>query len=388
MTRFVLPVFFAAVSLAGAACSPPSADIAPDPTPTPTPSSSPPRSAVSAPAAMPMENATDPLPVPAPVPVVAADSGAVPKQGVLKTFGDWAVGCDNGRRCTFASLLPEVGEADNVTLNIVREGDGETKTYIDSRDEAIRPASLWIDGRRIATKLTPESSLDIAEALPAGRHLELRNRKGEAVATVSLKGAAAAMRYADAVQGRAGTPDALAAKGKATRVVEAPALPVIVAPSITGEAATPTAAQLATMRKQAKCDIVDDKTGVLSPEAHAIGGGKTLVILPCSAGAYNVNGALFVIDGKTVSPAKVDAPSGFRATGAQPASAINAVVNGSFEDGVLTSYAKGRGIGDCGVQQSYVWDGTTLRLSEESAMSECRGNPNYMTTWRAKVIRR
>jgi len=370
MTRFVLPLL-----LVVAACSPPSADIVPDPEPTPT--------------AVPVET-VEPLPdaAPTPVPTPVADSGAVPKQGMLKTFGDWAVGCDNGLRCTLASLLPEAGEADNVTLNIVREGDAETKVYIDSRDEAIRPASLWVDGKQIATKLTPESALAIAKALPAGRRLELRNRKDSAVATISLKGVAAAMRYADAVQGRAGTPDALVATGRSTKVVEAPALPVIVAPAIVGEAAKPTAAQLATMRKQAECDLVDDQTGVLSPEAHAVGGGKTLVILPCSTGAYNLIGALFVIDGKTVTPAETDSPSGFDETGADSQTPVRSVVNGAFKDGLLTSYAKGRGIGDCGVQQSYVWDGTKLRLSEQSAMGECRGNPNYVSTWRATVVRR
>ncbi len=370
MTRFVLPIL-----LAAAACSPPSADIVPDPDPTPT--------------AAPVETA-DPLPAPAPTPPPAAvaDSGAVPRQGALKTFGDWTVGCDNGLRCTLASLLPEQGDADNVTLNIVREGDGETKAYIDSRDEAIRPASLWVDDRQVATKLTPESSVAIAEALPAGRLLELRNRKGKTVATISLKGASAALRYVDATQGRAGTPAALLVKGQSTRVVEAPALPVIVAPTIAGDPAKPTAAQLATMRKQAECDLVDDSTGVLSPESHAVGGGKTLVILPCSTGAYNLIGALFVIDGKTVTPAETDSPSGFDETGADSQTPVRSVVNGAFKDGLLTSYAKGRGIGDCGVQQSYVWDGTKLRLSEQSAMGECRGNPNYISTWRATVVRR
>lgn len=376
MTRFALPLLLSVLSIAGA-CSPPSADIAPDPTP------------AAAPNAVAVENTTAPEPAaPSPPPAAIADSKAVPKQGELKTFGDWAVGCDNGLRCTLASLLPESGEADNVTLNIVREGDAETKVYIDSRDEAIRPASLWVDGAQIATKLTPESSLAIAEALPAGRRLELRNRKDAAVATISLKGVAAAMRYADSVQGRAGTPTALVAKGKSAKVVEAPALPTIVAPAITGDPATPTAAQLATMRKQAECDLVDDKTGVLSPEAHAVGGGKTLVILPCSSGAYNLIGALFVLDGKTVIPADVDSPSGFDETGADSQTPVRSVVNGAFKDGLLTSYAKGRGIGDCGVQQSYVWDGTRLRLSEQTAMGECRGNPNYISTWRATVVRR
>ncbi len=377
MTRLVLPILLTAMSIASAGCSPPSADIAADPSPADN---------VAA-----VENAAVAAPAVAaavPTPAAVADSKAVPRQGALKTFGDWAVGCDNGLRCTLASLLPEAGEADNVTLNIVREGDAETKVYIDSRDEAIRPASLWVDGKQIATKLTPESALAIAKALPAGRRLELRNRKDSAVATISLKGVAAAMRYADAVQGRAGTPDALVATGRSTKVVEAPALPVIVAPAIAGEAAKPTAAQLATMRKQAECDLVDDQTGVLSPEAHAVGGGKTLVILPCSSGAYNLIGALFVIDGKTVTPAEVDSPSGFDETGAESQTPVRSVVNGAFDDGLLTSYAKGRGIGDCGVQQSYVWDGTRLRLAEQSAMGECRGNPNYISTWRATVVRR
>ncbi len=377
MTRLVLPILLTALSIASAGCSPPSADIAADPSPADN---------VAA-----VENAAVAAPAVAaavPTPAAVADSKAVPRQGALKTFGDWAVGCDNGLRCTLASLLPEAGEADNVTLNIVREGDAETKVYIDSRDEAIRPASLWVDGKQIATKLTPESALAIAKALPAGRRLELRNRKDSAVATISLKGVAAAMRYADAVQGRAGTPDALVATGRSTKVVEAPVLPVIVAPAIAGEAAKPTAAQLATMRKQAECDLVDDQTGVLSPEAHAVGGGKTLVILPCSSGAYNLIGALFVIDGKTVTPAEVDSPSGFDETGAESQTPVRSVVNGAFDDGLLTSYAKGRGIGDCGVQQSYVWDGTRLRLAEQSAMGECRGNPNYISTWRATVVRR
>ena len=377
MTRLVLPILLTALSIASAGCSPPSADIAADPSPADN---------VAA-----VENAAVAAPAVAaavPTPAAVADSKAVPRQGALKTFGDWAVGCDNGLRCTLASLLPEAGEADNVTLNIVREGDAETKVYIDSRDEAIRPASLWVDGKQIATKLTPESALAIAKALPAGRRLELRNRKDSAVATISLKGVAAAMRYADAVQGRAGTPDALVATGRSTKVVEAPVLPVIVAPAIAGEAAKPTAAQLATMRKQAECDLVDDQTGVLSPEAHAVGGGKTLVILPCSSGAYNLIGALFVIDGKTVTPAEVDSPSGFDETGADSQTPVRSVVNGAFDDGLLTSYAKGRGIGDCGVQQSYVWDGTRLRLAEQSAMGECRGNPNYISTWRATVVRR
>jgi hypothetical protein len=54
---------------------------------------------------------------------------------------------------------------------------------------------------------------------------------------------------------------------------------------------------------------------------------------------------------------------------------------------VLTSYAKGRGLGDCGVSQRFAWDGTRLRLIEQAEMSECRGNPNFIRTWTARVER-
>ncbi|MGJ3628473.1 DUF1176 domain-containing protein [Sphingomonas sp. MMS24-JH45] len=45
----------------------------------------------------------------------------------------------------------------------------------------------------------------------------------------------------------------------------------------------------------------------------------------------------------------------------------------------------GAGLGDCGVAQTYAWDGRRLRLVEQSAMGECRGNPNYLRTWIATV---
>ena len=66
---------------------------------------------------------------------------------------------------------------------------------------------------------------------------------------------------------------------------------------------------------------------------------------------------------------------------------MHSVVNGGIENGLLTSYAKGRGLGDCGVSQSLAWDGRRLRLVDQSEMPECRGNTDTITTWRAKVER-
>jgi len=51
----------------------------------------------------------------------------------------------------------------------------------------------------------------------------------------------------------------------------------------------------------------------------------------------------------------------------------------------LNSYNKGRGLGDCGNAETYVWDGATFRLVQAYAMSECRGSTEWLTIWRAKV---
>ena len=338
------------------------------------------------------EASAEPAPVapPAAQPTAPTDSQVPPKPGTLKTFSDWTVGCDNSLRCTLGSLLPDqsIGE-DTITLNLMREpgpvarGGGTFSLAIETRNDqaATRrpPASFTVDGKPIALR----DAAALAAAIANAQSLEILDAKGGTLATVSLKGAAAALRYVDAQQGRAGSIDAIVAKGPAPSNAPTPPLPIITAITPSGTAAKLTAAQVATLRKRATCDLEGT-----TPETHALGDGKSLVILSCSSGAYNLISALFVVDGTRITPAQLDAPSGFEATGADTGTPVRSIINGAYENGVLTSYAKGRGLGDCGSHQSFVWDGTRLRLSEQADMGECRGNIDYVTTWRAKVVRR
>ncbi len=326
-----------------------------------------------------------------------ADSHTRPKPGELKTFTDWTVGCDNTLRCTLGSLLPEMGGENMITLNLAREpgpvaaGGGKISLVLETRNdvEATKrpPASFAVDSKRIAL----HDAAALAAAIANAQSLKILDAKGGTLATLSLKGAAAALRYLDAQQGRAGSIDAIVAKGPAPSSAPIPSLPIITAIAPSGTPAKLTAAQIATMRKRATCDLgsFPDRAGesITTPETHAIGGGKSLVILPCSTGAYNLIGALFIVDGTRITPAQLDARSGFEVTGADTGTSVKSVINGEFKDGVLTSYAKGRGLGDCGSHQSFVWDATRFRLSEQADMGECRGNIDYITTWRAKVIR-
>src|SRR3546814_4295296 len=90
-----------------------------------------------------------------------------------------------------------------------------------------------------------------------GRHMEVR-QNGKAVARVSLDGSAAALRYMDARQGRAGTVTALVAAGplRAAAVKPALALPRIRRSAVPTDAKTAplTAAERKQAEKLTGCD--------------------------------------------------------------------------------------------------------------------------------------
>ena len=318
-----------------------------------------------------------------------------PRPGPTRTFGDWYVGCDNNAICTMASLG---GESQvpfpAVTLAVTRgagPGGGFQLAFDVPGDGApVAPVAVKIDGRRLALpSLTGTGAAALVAQMANGRTLAVLEAGDRSRATLSLKGAAAALRWIDERQGRVDTVTAAVAKGDrpADAVPPPPRPPVIGALTATGTPARPTRLQFAAMRRRARCeDLPAGAPGY--PDSQALGGGATLVMVPCSTGAYNLSSALFVLEKGAWRPAEADAPTGFAATPAGEGAPVPSVVNGRWQGGELTSYAKGRGLGDCGVVQVFVWDGTRLRLSEQSEMGECRGNPNYVATWRARVVRR
>ncbi|KQU47482.1 hypothetical protein ASG67_14670 [Sphingomonas sp. Leaf339] len=257
---------------------------------------------------------------------------------------------------------------------------------------AVKPVAVTVDGRRVALPTLTGTDADKAvTAMASGKKLVVIEAGDRPRARLSLKGASAALRWIDDQQGRVSTTTALVAKGDkpASAVPARQPAPIIQAVTPSGTAADPNKQQLAAMRRRAQCEPSRiDNGDLFRPETYALGGGATLVLLPCSLGAYNMSAAMFILRGDQVEPALTDAPSGFSETPAGPDSAVSSVVNGEWKDGELRSFAKGRGLGDCGVAQTFVWDGTRLRLSEQSEMGECRGNPNYIPTWRAQIVRR
>lgn len=311
--------------------------------------------------------------------IAPAAAASTPKPGVLKTFRDWTVGCDNGLTCTMIALGSEDAGArvPSVILTRAAGPDGGWSASLSGEDG--EQPGIVVDGKTIPKT----DAAGIAAAIANGKTASAKGAAGG----VSLAGASAALRYIDAMQGRAGGVTATVAKGPApaSAVPPAPPLPVVTALTPSGTAAKPTAAQVAEMLKRAQCEIPADSGINQTPETHAVGGGTTLVFVPCSSGAYNLSAAVFAMKDGRFAPARADVPTGFTEGG--EAGDVS-VVNGGFEDGLVTSYAKGRGVGDCGVSQSLAWDGTRLRLVAQDEMGECRGSTDMIPTWRATVVRK
>ena len=108
----------------------------------------------------------------------------------------------------------------------------------------------------------------------------------------------------------------------------------------------------------------DDIVARLSP-------GVVLWAPECSTGAYNALNVLFIGDEHAHGLKRValpEAPGADQATDDEP-------MNVSFDAKTQTfsSFSKGRGIGDCGEVDSWVWNGKAFELISETSMSECRG---------------
>lgn len=324
-----------------------------------------------------------------------AQSAPAPQQGPMKTFGDWVVACDNVKRCEMTSLLPEGGDwadagwqmavtrdagpAGGWTVELMGEDAPAGLTVHVEGAPAAGAAAMWR-----GTTFGGADALKLVAALANGKAVVVQDNAGKALARISLSGSSASLRFIDAEQGRAGTVTAVVAKGAkpASLVPAAAALPVIAAIRPAGTAAALSPALRNQLWTQSACAENYEDDSRPDMEGHALGGGATLVLVPCGAGAYNFSSVPYVVKAGKVEIAAFDSTPGWTEDGPPM------LVNAGFDarTGELGSYAKGRGIGDCGSAETYVWDGTRFRLTEARAMGECRGSSNWLAVWRARAV--
>ncbi len=321
---------------------------------------------------------------------LAAAATTAPQPGAVKTFKDWTVACDNIQSCSAVMLMPEDEAAsDDYTLvSLARTGLANAPITIDADTGSARgEVVLMVDGAAVQPLGTAKGSgvsgaltLATLAKMAQGSRIEIRVA-GKAAGSGSLAGFSAAMRYWDAAQRRDGGTDAIVAKGKAVRSIVPPPAPRVTAARIPlAKVPVPGKATIAMLAKKFGCE--DEQDGPGSAEAYALGGGRTLILVPCGAGAYNFSSKPVIATGKSYVLAPFDLAPDWGGGDIE-------LVNAGFDakTATLSSFAKGRGVGDCGTSQTWVWDGTRFRLTEMTRMDECRGSVDWMRTWTATVVR-
>jgi len=311
--------------------------------------------------------------------------------GPYKTFKDWIVGCSNLHACTALGLTAG-GDAGGGYLKITREGGPSEPPSVDFRIMADNPpagATLRVeivgasapaqvlpatggDTAYATASLAGDAALAFARALPQadGVHLSLAaGGKVLAETTVSLAGSAAAILFFDDAQGRVGTVSALQKKGDIadSAVPPIPAEPVLHAATITALDPAPSPPAGLPGVKPAEDDCNPETGG---PIAFGLPDNRMLWGVCYATGAYNFS-YRFYLTGKGVPE-----PLSFPIPGetADP-DMTGVLVNPAVTEGgrTIDAVALGRGLGDCGTDQAWAWDGTAFELASFSKMDDCRG---------------
>lgn len=321
--------------------------------------------------------------------------------GIVKTFGNWTVTCNNVGTCAlmgstgdeapalvYLKLTRDAGERAVPQIKLVAAlPDKPAKTpppatfgliAVSGKDKAALaplPAKASADDPQyIAGTSEGPAVVTLIQAVRNADRLEVTWGKLEAA--IDLKGFSAALRFFDDRQGRAGSPAALIATGMTPPSAVPPpvALPVVAgaAPGSVQAVATPIASKALLAAPPADdCDAetVSAHEGLA---AWSTGPDSVLVQIPCTNGAYNFTSLFYLTDraGGHVTPAALPRPAGTAAD--QPK---NAVVNGDFDPKTmqLSEFDKGRGIGDCGTLTQWIWTGQAFVLLSADVEESCPG---------------
>lgn len=122
----------------------------------------------------------------------------------------------------------------------------------------------------------------------------------------------------------------------------------------------------AVMAADAECD---DSALTEARERHDLGDGAVLHIVPCALYAYNDTSRLFIERDGAVEPLVFE---DYASGGWEETTRLFGAYFDS-ESAVLTSFYKGRGIGDCGSTGLWAWTGHAFALRRMRAMEECEG---------------
>ena len=300
-------------------------------------------------------------------------------QAASRSFQDWTVVCDNTRECS-AFGFSEDSVGDRPFLHVRRLAAAGAPPLIRlvlvGESGPATPWAVQVDGRPVPgvapqaegdadVVLTPAQALALLAAIRDGQRLTLAPGRSD----VLLTGAAAALRWMDDQQRRAGTVTALVAKGAkpASTVPAPPPVPLVRPGPVVSQANLPDKAPPG-MRSRLGEDCDAQQRQDFSPIVARLSPGVILYGELCYLGAYNEIYAFMLADeqGGHIRRAQIPNLDG---------SATHLLMNVSFdaETQTLSNFEKGRGIADCGGVNSWIWDGKAFRISDQIEMPACRG---------------
>ncbi|AVF35485.1 DUF1176 domain-containing protein [Rahnella sikkimica] len=319
---------------------------------------------------------------------------AEPTQAI---YNDWQVSCDNLNHCVARNSQ----DGQELVMKLTREAGPEGKSTVsidyqrnsdEQSAEAPIASRLQINGKTLSFNhrewdvskkhLFTGNRLVVNEFIAAireGSSIQLAGKTDNSQPVrpvISLKGMKAALLAIDAQQGRVGTKTAWANRGAkpVNTVPPIPATPVL--PRFSEpHALSETEISAITQNAATTIENNDCSLDPSEREVHifALSSDKALMTVNCDMGAYNLYALGFLVSRQ--SPYKMDdlaltMPFKLGEDDQSPE-----LINADFDPktGLLTTYDKGRGVGDCGVSSRWIFDGKAFRLAAFASEPSCDG---------------
>lgn len=325
---------------------------------------------------------------------------ATPQLSPLANYRDWVVGCDNIFTCQAVSLQDDFARENAATVSIKRTASPQPQLTIeiDNIAQISDRYRIIIDGKNVDTGVidsdrnmiivTSADALKLARAMARGYAMEIFDGTNQSLGKISLSGSFAALRYMDDRQNMMRTPMGISSVGRQKYRSKNIAAPIIAVQKIAQTGIIPAFADILRLSKISGCE--EEQFGVTEDRAYSLGNQDgnplALAIISCGSGAYNYSSAPFVGVQRGGAwqfvPAKFDYDKAVFTS--ENGAKILVNVGWDEERQILSSYYKGRGIGDCGSSADYVWDGNMFRLVSANSMDPCRGSINWISLWQAQ----
>lgn len=291
---------------------------------------------------------------------------------------DWDLRCDNTLTCRAAGYAADGEELGSTVLLTRKAGSGEPVAnrvmlahYDDPEWSKDSLPELVIAGRKAGSlSVAGNESWQMSEAQLAQFLAALKKdavisfRGNGSTYAFSGAGSSAVLLKMDDVQGRVNTPGAILRKGKGSEAtVKAPiAAPVINRAPVVDKSLRPMTAQEDALIRPVLLKVLaaDEEQScsadMLSEpwEIARLNQQFSLVSAPCWLAAYNGGAAYFVINNNM-----------------QSAPVLVSTSATDYDNGMISSSMKGRGLGDCWSYEASVWDGTDFVESERGDTGRC-----------------